>query len=493
MITCAVAFVIALTVSAVLTPIVAMTAHRYRWLDQPSEDRRVHVTPVPRLGGIAVVSGFFTPLVALACLDTNGVSVLLFEDLRLFAGVLVGSIAIVTLGVYDDLKGADAKLKLLIQSLVAVSLWFIGFRIEVLGNPFGEFIHVGALSLPLTWLWVVGVINAMNLIDGLDGLASGIAIFASCVLFCAAQSDGAIVLCLLMAALAGALFGFLIFNFNPAKIFLGDSGSMFLGFLLASVSMWSQRKGTTAAALFLPVLALGLPILDTTLSFARRLIRGAHPFRADREHVHHRLMEAGLTHRGTVLTLYMTSAVFAMGALAFLDDDPIVHLIATSAVGVVVGILIHRIGFLSSPTSRRSARLREERQQVRSLSRRIRGATDDEQAWNLTLEVLDVLGAGGAELQWDGEHRRRRYRRSDETSPGAQTRDVCIEDVDGVYGIMAITAPEKVMTSGSFEGSLELVVDALAHYRTGQSSEPAGLDNIVALNSCPEPNRFSAS
>lgn len=391
MLTYAVAFFVALAVAAMLTPVVTHYAHRFGWLDRPNEARKIHTRAVPRLGGIAVVAAFFAPLIGLA-VYTNRISGLIYADANMVAAMACGALCVVALGVYDDLRGADAKLKLAIQSIVAAAMWFAGFRIELLGNPLGAAIQLGMLSLPLTMLWIVGVINALNLIDGLDGLASGIALFTAVVLFGVAFVDHKVLLCLFAAALAGSLAGFLFFNFNPARIFLGDSGSMFLGFVLATISIWTQRKGATAVAVLIPVIALGVPLLDTTLSFFRRVVRGKNPFKADREHVHHRLLASGLSHRNTVFTLYTASGVFALGALALLDNDTTHRAIALSTVVAVVILLVNKVGLFGAPAStaiaQKPAQMRDE---VRAAARSIRTSHTVEEAWAELIEVLPRL------------------------------------------------------------------------------------------------------
>lgn len=396
MLTYVAVFFSSLTLAGVLTPWVGRWAVRHGWLDQPSA-RKVHAHPTPRVGGIAVAIAFFVPLGALA-LYTNDISETLHADHQRLVVFVGGGIAILALGVYDDLKGAGARLKLIVQSLVAIGLWTAGFRIELLGNPFGETFQLGFFSLPLTMLWFVGVTNALNLIDGLDGLAAGIALSTSVVLFGVAFVDQAWLVCLLMVALAGALVGFLFFNFNPARIFLGDSGSMFLGFTLAAISVWTQRKGATAVALLIPVIALGVPILDTSLSVVRRLARRQNPFQADREHVHHRLLELGLSHRTAVITLYTVSGVFALGALSLLDNDTTRRSIVLSTVAVVVFVLVRRIGLVRmpgwlehSPHAPHAADAPIQRDALRMASRAIRTAPDADSAWSIVVPLLSAL------------------------------------------------------------------------------------------------------
>ena len=395
MLTYPVAFFVSLIVAGVLTPLVCRWAHKNDWFDLPSEARKIHTRPIPRLGGLAVAAAFFAPLFGLA-VYLNRISFLLYSDGKLFFAFCVGALVILSLGVFDDLRGASPKLKLLVQGLVAVGVWMAGFRIELLGNPFGETIELGLLSLPLTAIWIIGVVNAVNLIDGLDGLAAGISLSAAVVLFGVAFVDNAVLLCLLTAALAGALVGFLFFNFNPARIFLGDSGSMFLGFILATISIWTQRKGATAAALVMPVIALGVPLLDTTLSFLRRVLRKQSPFKADREHMHHRLLALGLSHKNAVITLYTVSGVFALAALALLDNDTTHRAIVLSTVAVIVFILVRKLGFMRAPGSHQHlVEGSPARDLVRAVARRVRTAEDTEAAWQ-------TLKPAFMDLPWQG-------------------------------------------------------------------------------------------
>lgn len=402
MLTYLVAFLCAGLVAAIATPLVARLAHRVDAIDLPGEARKIHQRAIPRIGGIAVVLGFFAPIIGLA-IYSNRISWLLYgSDARMVSSLVAGSLGIVALGVYDDIKGADAKLKFAVQISVAVGMWFGGFRVELLTLPVWGTVEIGILSLPLTVLWMVGVINALNLIDGLDGLATGTALFAVLVLFGVSFADHAALLCVLLAALGGALVGFLFFNFNPAKIFLGDSGSMFIGLILASASIWTQRKGATAAALLIPVLALGLPLLDTSLAVIRRVGRGQNPFRADREHLHHRLLDLGLSHRNAVLTLYTLSGVFALGALAMLENDATLRAIALGTVSVVVLVVLRRVGVFtrSRPAGAVAEARLVSRDVLRAKLRALRFASDREAAWRALSEVLPELGLREARLAW---------------------------------------------------------------------------------------------
>lgn len=495
MLTYLVAFLVSMVVAAVATPLVARWAIKNSWFDLPVGGRKIHTRAIPRLGGIAVVIAFFTPLVGLA-IYTNDISHLLYADALRFAALSCGGLAIVGLGIWDDLRGASPKLKLLVQTSVAIVLWSAGLRIELLGNPFGPALELGAFSLPLTVLWVVGVVNALNLIDGLDGLAAGISLFVATVLFGVAFMDHAVLLCLLTAALGGSLIGFLFFNFNPARIFLGDSGSMFLGFILAAISLWTQRKGATAVALLIPVIALGVPILDTTLSFVRRLARRQSPFTADKEHMHHRLLALGLSHRNAVFTLYTVSGVFALGALALLDNDTTHRAIVLSTVALVTFILVRKIGVLQLPGVFRSklssSALRDE---VRVVCRSVRAAPNPEVAWRNLVQLFQHLPCEEARLSWTfgadraGERREtafswRRDASTDWTLPAAPTperllRLVLDEEGQG-YGELTLLHVAGAKRSEEQELALELARDALIDFCvTNQRAEPRS--NVVRL------------
>ena len=397
MLTYVVAFLIALAVAAVLTPLVTAIAHRLHLFDIPDQIRKVHVRAVPRLGGIAVVLAFLCAIAGLYALPfgRGAVSAALFADSTMAYAFAVGALAIVALGVYDDLRGASAKLKFAVQISVAVAMWGAGFRVEHIGGSVGVSIDLGLLSLPITVIWIVGVVNAVNLIDGLDGLASGIALTAALVLFGVAIVNGEVLLAVIMAALAGSLVGFLFFNFNPARIFLGDSGSLFLGFVLAVTSIWTQQKAPTAAAItLLPLFALAVPLLDTTLCIVRRVSRGQSPFSPDREHLHHRLMTLGLSHKGAVLTLYAVAALFALVGLEMLDTDPTRRTIAIGAAFVLGALLIRRVGLFGAwPPAGHEVLTR-----AHNAATVIRRSANLDTAWREVAGVLPAIGCEEARL-----------------------------------------------------------------------------------------------
>jgi len=297
-----VAFLMALGIAALTTSPVLHLARWLRLYDQPDGVRKIHRDAIPRLGGIAITAGCLSPLVALLFYTNTFAQELREHDTRLHAFFL-GALAILGLGVYDDIRGCGAWAKLGVQFSVAVLLWSVGLRFDSF-SLMGTAYNLGVLSLPVTMLWVAGIINAMNLIDGMDGLAAGVAVFASLALFIIAVMDGNPILALFASVLGGSCLGFLLYNFSPALIFMGDSGSMGIGYLFAVASLWTVSKRSTGLALLLPAVALGLPIADTFLAFGRRAIRGRSPFHSDREHIHHRLLDLGLTPRQAVLLLY---------------------------------------------------------------------------------------------------------------------------------------------------------------------------------------------
>lgn len=330
------AFLVALGVVALLTPVVLAWSRRLHLYDEPDGDRKVHVTPTPRTGGVAIAVGILAPLIGLALYGNDFSQVIQRDEQRLVA-FLGGFAAILTLGLYDDIKGVGAWGKLGVQSLVALVLWQSDLRVDHF-TLFDQPYNIGLWSLPLTILWVAGFANAMNLIDGLDGLAAGVAVFASVALFGIAFIDNAPMLQLIGAATGGAALGFLLFNFSPALIFMGDSGSMTLGYVFAVAGLWSASRRASALALVLPLLALGLPLADTAIAFARRALRGQSPFQSDRQHIHHRLVAHGLTHRQAVTLLYGMCAVLTAGAILLRATEDFE--IGMALIGVVLTVVV---------------------------------------------------------------------------------------------------------------------------------------------------------
>lgn len=321
--------IVATLVTLIATPIVKKLAHRVGAIDIPKDDRRVHKTPIPRLGGLAIYLGFI-------------LTILLFTQVdREILGMVIGATIIVAMGVVDDIKPLSAKLKLLIQIAAALVLVGFGVRIEFLTNFFkpGEYIYLPMIvAVPITVFWVVGITNTVNLIDGLDGLAAGISTIAAITLAYVAIVNGYHETAIMTLVVAGACIGFLPYNFNPAKIFMGDTGSLFLGFILSAIAIDGTIKGATTLAMVVPVLALGLPIFDTTFAILRRAKNGRPIMEADKGHLHHRLLSIGLCQKRAVLVLYLISILLGTSAILIAKEkyiDSIATLIVTAAIVVI--------------------------------------------------------------------------------------------------------------------------------------------------------------
>lgn len=311
------ACLISLVLSVLVTPLVRRLALRLGAVSTPG-GRHVNGRTIPRLGGIGLAFAWAVPVVVLALRDPMVMRALDGKWLQI-ATVVVGGGTICTVGALDDVRGLRSLYKLAAQVFVSVFAFACGFEIQAIQLPLFGTLQMGVFALPVTVLWIVGVTNAVNLIDGLDGLAAGVTFFAALTSFVIASISGSVFVALTMAALMGALVGFLFFNFNPARIFMGDSGSYFLGFVLATTALAGgglQQKASTAVSLLVPVLALGVPIFDTLFSMFRRVLERRPIFSADRGHVHHRLLDLGLTHRRAVVFLYGISSLLAAGAIA---------------------------------------------------------------------------------------------------------------------------------------------------------------------------------
>ncbi|MDD5937585.1 MAG: MraY family glycosyltransferase [Clostridiales bacterium] len=298
-----VAFLIAL----VLTPVVRNLAVKMGAVDVPKDGRRMHDHPIPRMGGLAIFLGFL-------------LSTLIFVPMTAqLRGMLLGAVVIVVLGIFDDIYALGAKFKLVVQIVAALIAVFTGNLITDLSNPnvFSAdlYWHLGWLSVPVTVLWIVAMTNAVNLIDGLDGLACGVSSISSLTLLVIALLVGEPQVALLVAALAGGCLGFLPYNMNPAKIFMGDTGSTFLGYVLACISIQGLFKMYTIISFVVPFLIFGLPIFDTCFAFIRRIAHGQSPMHADRSHVHHRLIDMGFSQKQAVAVLYVITAILGLSAV----------------------------------------------------------------------------------------------------------------------------------------------------------------------------------
>jgi len=305
-------FVMALIFSLLITPCVIAMARRWGAMDHPGP-RRIHEAPVPTLGGLAMAIS-----VLAACWLAFWIPGPVRErgvDMGPLLGFTLACVPILILGALDDLKGTTPLVKLVFQAVAAVILTRFGLGIPLISLPFRGGLATGLFNVPLTIGWVLIVTNAINLVDGLDGLAAGAVFIASMSLWWIGRSHMDIYVMFVTAALAGATLGFLRFNFPPARIFMGDTGSHFLGLALATVSLIDNRKGATTVTLLFPLVAMGVPILDSVLAFFRRLAGGQPVFRGDSEHIHHRLLRIGLSKRSALFVLWYLCAYLGVMAI----------------------------------------------------------------------------------------------------------------------------------------------------------------------------------
>ena len=307
------ALITAFLVALITTPIVKSLAQKWGAVDVPQDGRWMHDHPIPRMGGLAIFLGFLLSVILfIPFVQTDGLGMQL-------QGMLLGAVIIVVLGILDDIYALPALPKLIVQIVAAVIAVCSGNVIETISNPniFSNDLYweLGWLSIPVTVIWIVAVTNAVNLIDGLDGLACGVSTISSMTVLVIALTVAEPTVAVLMACLAGGCIGFLPYNTNPAKIFMGDTGSTFLGYVLAVVSIQGLFKYYTLISFVVPFLMLGLPIFDTCFAFIRRIAHGQSPMHADRSHIHHRLIDMGLNQKQAVAVLYVISAILGLSAV----------------------------------------------------------------------------------------------------------------------------------------------------------------------------------
>ncbi len=316
-------FILAYILTFVTTPMVKSLAFKIGAVDVPRDNRRMHKRPTARLGGLAIFFGFIVSMFVFFNID------------KTMLGVLAGCIIIVVLGVFDDIYALGAKFKFAVQLIAALCPVLAGVRIDFVKVP--EFISsygyigLGWFAFPLTVIWIVGITNAVNLLDGLDGLACGVSSISALTLLCIALIVGEPDVAFVTAALAGACFGFLPYNFNPAKLFMGDTGALFLGYMLAAISVQGLFKGYAVISIAAPILILGLPIFDTSAAILRRLKKGQPIMSPDRGHLHHRLVDAGFSQKQAVTIIYLLCLLLCITAVA---------LIATGAVSFSVFVIV---------------------------------------------------------------------------------------------------------------------------------------------------------
>ncbi|NLB17574.1 MAG: undecaprenyl/decaprenyl-phosphate alpha-N-acetylglucosaminyl 1-phosphate transferase [Syntrophomonadaceae bacterium] len=320
-------------------PLVSRLAFRIGAVDKP-DARKVHDQPMPRLGGLGIFIAFVLAILVAVDID------------RSLTGILLGGSLIFLVGVLDDIYDLSPWVKLGAQICGALIAVYFGVRVHVMTNPFDGMLQLGAMSIPLTILWIIGVTNAVNLIDGLDGLAAGVCVIAAITVGIVAWQGDQIAVAFVCVLLAAAIGGFLPHNFHPARIFMGDSGSMFLGFVLSCLSIAGLAKGATLISLFVPVLILGIPVFDTLFAIVRRVNNQAPIFSPDKAHLHHRMIVMGLIHQGTVMAIYGISDMLGCAAVIMTNVTSPKAILILGLVMVLMVIGAGRIGIVSGKTTK---------------------------------------------------------------------------------------------------------------------------------------------
>ncbi len=323
----AIAFLIAFLMTFMVTPHTINLAKKIGAVDTPKDSRRINKINMPRLGGLAVIAGFFVSIIYLLVVMTIENKINLYEDnyITKLIGFLIGALIIGVVCFIDDVKGVPALVKLFSQIIAATIVIMFGIKIDTLDIPFLNLNNQNnGFYVCLTLFWIVGITNALNLIDGLDGLSTGISLI-SCLslLIIFSLNSSPLISIILITALGGALCGFLPYNFNPAKTFIGDTGSNFLGYCLSIISILGIAKTYTAIVIVAPLMVLALPICDTLFAIVRRIINGKSlkaVIEADAGHLHHKMLQKGFTQKQAVLILYGISAIFGMFAIILMDS-----------------------------------------------------------------------------------------------------------------------------------------------------------------------------
>lgn len=411
-------FATAVVASFVLTFAVRARARRAGLFD-PTDERKLHERPVPRIGGLAI---FLAVAIALGLVVALfGGSVVQVGGSRLLV-VLAGAAAMHALGLYDDVAPLRARWKFLAQIAISLAVYAAGVRITTLSLPLAGIVDLGpVIGLLFTVIWFVGITNAFNLIDGLDGLAAGAALFAFTTMFVVASINGMVGAAALTLILTGATLGFLWYNFHPASIFLGDSGSLFLGFMLAGIGVLSSSKSPTAIAVAIPLVSLGLPVLDTILSIARRFLRGQPIFAPDRGHIHHRLLNLGHSPRKVALLLYAACALLGLGGMLLVNDTGYVALVLL-VVGLGVGLAVQHLRFYEFQELARMMRTGMQQRDVIGRRVRIREASSRLASLESLTNVFAALERTFAQDQFHRIEVRLRRAFLDDEKSGAATR-----------------------------------------------------------------------
>ncbi len=411
-------FLVSASLSLLFTRWVRNFATERGWLHSPSSDRHVHTRMTPRLGGVAIYAAFMVVVGSAFLISLWAGSASAVPAKRIF-GLLGPAFIIFLMGFYDDLRPLSPYWKFGIQTLAAAMLYWSGLGIHRVDLFSSGRILGSVAGLPLTVFWILLITNAFNLIDGLDGLAAGSALFSTIVVFIVSVLAGNPVVAFLTIVLAGAILGFLRFNFYPASIFLGDSGSMFIGFMLSGLALAGSQKAPTMIAVAIPVVSFGLPILDVVLAVVRRFLSGKPLFSGDKEHIHHKLLKRGLSQRGAVLVLYAVTAGFALLSLVLLHDAAMLALVLT-VIGIGVWLGVQQLGYAEFLELHSLVQRTRQQKQFVANNLEIRHATESlnsctdlqmicfkypavESFSELSFAPMRRAPGGGLQHSWDGE------------------------------------------------------------------------------------------
>jgi UDP-GlcNAc:undecaprenyl-phosphate GlcNAc-1-phosphate transferase len=395
-------FGLSLLLSFVLTRNVRSLAVSRGWVAPPNSERHLHQVPLPRLGGVAIYLAFLVSAGIGFLASRYSLNLGSPLSSKTFLTILVPGTLIFLVGICDDIFSVSPYVKFVVQAVAGALLFAGGLRILELPVLFGAHHFSWVVGLPITILWIIGITNAFNLIDGLDGLAAGSALFSTLVVFVVAIFCHSSLVSLLTLALAGAILGFLRFNFNPATIFLGDCGSQFIGFMLSALALQGTEKSPTVIAVAIPVVSFGLPILETALSVLRRLIGGRPVFTADREHIHHKLLQLGLSHRQVVIVLYAVSALFALLSLFLLWPTGSTLGLVLAVLGSGIWIGVQHLGYLEFGEIRRVAQRTIEQRDIFINNLAIRRATEELKVSRDYDQLCRILHAAFSNNDFDG-------------------------------------------------------------------------------------------
>jgi len=488
-----IAFVLSLVAGLISTRVIRDLALRFGLYDQGG-GRKLHKRPIPRLGGIAVAISAALPLMGVI-LWSNNISAALLADRPLLLGGAGGAAIMLAVGVWDDLRDSRAVVKLAAQVLAALVVCAAGIQIDAVSIPYLGPVYLGWASVPATVFWMVLVMNAVNLIDGLDGLAGGMVVLAGGTLFIMSVFEGNTLAALLLVVVVGSTLGFLAYNVNPATIFLGDTGSLFLGFVLALVSVHSSQKSYTLFSIVAAMLALGLPIFDLGMAVVRRYLSGQPIFRADQHHVHHLLLRKGMTQSQAVVTLYAGAILLGGLSLVFIYADDQVSALAIAALVPVVFLAVKALGYGDVIRSARRARVLEQAEaeaseradRLNALRARMEVADSPERLWELVVEAARTLGLTRVELQLASEApsvRRWTASRLGEVADdvhvqGLEAREIRLHAGPTELGTLRVLALDETEVMRSMGAALcQVLADGISHALLGMAVRATGRSAI---------------